>query len=96
MLADVTDKPEGFNGLIQRELLSCLGDVEMVGQMVLCSTRPLKDPGSQRLCPLQPIVSRLVLDIDIRLADGEGRKWKTARAGSPSVGYIQWQEGWKK
>lgn len=53
MLAVVTDKPWGFNGLVHRQFLSCLGEVQMVKQVVLCSTRPLMDSGCQRLCLLQ-------------------------------------------
>ena len=53
----------------------------MVEQEALCSTRPLRDPGYQRACTLQHVVSRVSPDTDIRAADGEGRKWRIARPG---------------
>lgn len=82
-LAVVTDQPGGSNGFIHTAFLSCLGQVQTVEQVVHCSTWPLRDPGCQGACPcpLQHVVSRVALDTDIRLADGEGRKWRIARPG---------------
>ena len=59
----------------------------MVGQGVLCSTWPLKTSRPQH------VATRVTPDMDIHLADEEGRKWRIVRTGPPSTSHIELQEG---
>lgn len=93
-LAAVKDKPGGFNGFIQRELLSCWVKSKWWAG-VPCSTRPLRDPRCQRPSHFNTLFPGVALDIDIHLVGGEGRTmedpqdWPTFHWPHPSARSLE-------